>query len=216
MVADRLAQAKAIVRRCLAGRVVPLFHQVELSAADRAQRAHPFPYLVAGCHLAGLVGARTIVEIGAMRGPLNHPIAAFDPACCMDGHSTAVWAETGLDVHSVDIDPTCILFAELTRRAHPNLHCYTEDGIGFLERFSGDIGLLYLDAWDVDPGAPYAEGHLAAYQAAHTKLAPSCIVQIDDTDIYFGGKGELLVPRLIRDGFELLTGGRQTILIRLA
>ena len=62
------------------------------------------------------------------------------------------------------------------------------------------------------------DGHstsfLAAYRAASPKLSPQCLVQIDDTDISNGGKGRLVIPQMIRDGFELVTWGRQAILVR--
>lgn len=212
-----LDEARSVVRALLAGQMAPLYYFLELESEEQVQRrAKPLPYLAAGTHLLELIGAKTIVEIGAMRAPMLHGVYEFSPSCCNDGHSTAIWAYTGLEVHSVDINPVCRDVASTLLENNPNLHCYTEDGIAFLDRFTQQIDLLYLDAWDVHMGHDYAERHLAAYLAGYDKLAPTCIVQIDDTDIYFGGKGELVVPRLIRDGFELLITGRQTILIRVA
>jgi hypothetical protein len=67
---------------------------------------------------------------------------------------------------------------------------------------------------DVIGGTPYAENHLHAYLAAAPHLARRCLVQVDDTDILNGGKGRLVIPRLIRDGFELVAAGRQSMLVR--
>jgi hypothetical protein len=83
-----------------------------------------------------------------------------------------------------------------------------------LQNFQGSIDFLYLDAWDVVKGTDYAHKHLLAYQAALPRLSATCIVQIDDTDIMNGGKGRLAIPQLIRDGFQLITWGRQAILVR--
>ena len=193
-----LDEARAIVRDLLAGQTAPLYYFLELESEEQVQRrAKPLPYLAAGTHLLELIDGKTIVEIGAMRIPMLHGIYEFAPSCCNDGHSTAIWAYTGLEVHSVDINPVCRDVASTLMESNPNLHCYTEDGIAFLDRFALQIDLLYLDAWDVHIGHDYAERHLAAYLAGYDKLAPTCIVQIDDTDIYFGGKGELVVPPFI-------------------
>jgi hypothetical protein len=102
----------------------------------------------------------------------------------------------------------------ISRQTYPNLTVHTGDGIDFLKRYERSIDLLFLDAWDVVPGTAYAENHLEAYRAALPKLAPRCLVQIDDTDILNGGKGRLVIPQMIRDGFELVTWGRQAILAR--
>lgn len=206
--------ARQIVRRTLAGKV-PVYYYLELTEDEQTNhRGKPRPYLVAGAEILRSIGGGTVVEIGGMRSPLRHDVSEFNPVCCNDGHSTAIWSYFGFQVHSVDINPACREAAATLLDSHPNLRCHTEDGIAFLRRFGEQIDLLYLDAWDVIPGEPYAERHLEAYLASCDKLAGRCIVQIDDTDIYFGGKGELVVPRLIRDGFELLVTGRQTILIR--
>jgi hypothetical protein len=63
-------------------------------------------------------------------------------------------------------------------------------------------------------GTNYAEKHLEAYRAALPRLARTCVVLIDDTDILNGGKGRLVIPQMIRDGFELITWGRQALLVR--
>ena len=77
------------------------------------------------------------------------------------------------------------------------------------------IDLLFLDAWDVVPrDESYAKNHLKAYRLAKDKLSKTCIISIDDTDIGNGGKGRLLIPKLLKDGFIMLYKGRHTIFYR--
>ena len=109
--------------------------------------------------------------------------------------------------------PPPVVLVPATRK-YLNLHVYTADGIWFLNRFEREIDLLYLDAWDVIAGSNYAEKHLEAYRAALPHLARTCVVLIDDTDILNGGKGRLVIPQMIRDGFDLVTWGRQALLVR--
>jgi spermidine synthase len=150
-----------------------------------------------------------------MRQPLNHPIDEIRPMCCNDGHSTAFWARSGLEVHSVDINPGAVKIAAAGCKDFPNVKVACADGIAFLQDFPGTIDFLFLDAWDALKGTPYAEKHLEAYEVARKKLNPSALIVIDDTDIAFGGKGRLAIPAIIRDGFDLLTTGRQTMLLRI-
>jgi hypothetical protein len=178
-------------------------------------RGKPRPYILSAIDLLAKMHGRTIVEIGCMRQPINHSFDEFNPLCCNDGHSTAFWGWTGLAVHTIDINPEACKVAAETCRSYPNVHVYCGDGVQFLREFNGTIDLLYLDAWDTLEGIPYAEKHLEAYEAAREKLSPSSIVLIDDTDIAFGGKGRLAVSAIIRDGFDLLLTGRQTMLLRV-
>jgi hypothetical protein len=208
--------ARDILERHFRGVREPLFFGHALSTAEQTfVRGKPRPYILSAIDLLTKLGGRTIVEVGCMRRPLTHSLDAFDPDCCNDGHSTAFWASTGLAVHSVDVNPQCCTVAAQACHELANAHIYCSDGVEFLRAFQGTIDLLYLDAWDAVEGIPYAESHLEAYLAARQKLAPASLVLIDDTDIAFGGKGRLAVPQIIRDGFDLLLAGRQTMLLRL-
>ena len=93
-----------------------------------------------------------------------------------------------------------------------NWNVYNGDGIKFLKDFKGTIDLLFLDAWDVHYGSPYAEKHLEAYEVAKDKLSKKHIISIDDTDIANGGKGKLLIPHLLNNNYKLIVSGRQTML----
>jgi len=164
---------------------------------------------------------KVILEIGSIRLGMNHSITEFDPVCCNDGHSTFFWKEyTDAEIHTVDIDPHCKHLIESDERL-TNINSYTQDAIVFGKEFARScntsdkrIDLLFLDAWDVEPNTPYAEKHLEIYTVLKESLSDDCLILIDDTDIGNGGKGRLVIPCLIEDGFELLVTGRQTLLIR--
>lgn len=177
-------------------------------------RAKPRPYLLSAIELLDYLGSRNIVEIGCMRHPMRHALDEFDPVCCNDGHSTRFWASTGHPLWSVDIDDHACEVATQSVSGFPSATVICGDGIEFLKGFREPIGLLYLDGWDVVPGTDYAEKHLAAYRAARSMLAEISIILIDDTDLLMGGKGKLVVPAAIRDGYELVLFGRQTMLLR--
>ena len=177
-------------------------------------RAKPRPYILSAIDLLDLAESRNIVEIGCMRQPMRHTLEEFDPICCNDGHSTLFWANTGHPLWSVDIDPRACEVAARSVAAYPLAKVSCGDGIAFLRGFREPIGLLYLDGWDVIPGTDYAEKHLEAYQAARAMLAGSSMILIDDTDLLMGGKGRLVVAGAIRDGYELMLFGRQTLLLR--
>ena len=167
-----------------------------------------------------------IVEIGTMRMPLNHPLEEINIECCQDGHSTAWWAQTGKEVYSVDIDPAAIqnCVETLDKLGHQNVHVLNRDGIQFLKDFNKPIDLLFLDAWDVDlPNS--CEKHLEAYEVAKSKLHKYSLILIDDTDVErtdkgivfangLSGKGKLVIPKALDEGWEIVLSGRQTLLSR--
>ena len=205
-------RATELVEQTFQDLVIPLYYKTE--KARSLDRGKPLPYLQVVATLVREYGLETVVEIGSMRRQMDHALDEFDPQCCNEGHSTLFFADTGSEVHTVDVNPYCAQVLVPSTRKYSNLHVYTADGIWFLKRFEGKIDLLYLDAWDVMPGLNYAEKHLEAYHAALPHLARTCVVLIDDTDILNGGKGRLVIPQMIRDGFDLVTWGRQALLVR--
>jgi hypothetical protein len=212
LLSERAAQLIAEHFRPL---VIPVYFRTELTAQEQIyQRGKPLPYLQLAKTLLREFGFASVVEIGSMREPMLHGLGDFNPVCCNDGHSTVHFASTGADVFTVDVNPRCAEILAPLRQQFPKLQVFTGDGIAFLHSFERPIDLLYLDAWDVIGGTDYAERHLEAYRVALPKLAPRCLVQIDDTDILNGGKGRLVIPQMIRDGFTLVTWGRQAILVR--
>jgi len=186
---------------------------LDLSREEQRLRERVAPFLAHALELLG-PGPRTVVEIGSMRHAMDHDLAITTRDCCVDGHSTVYFGRAGHRVFSVDADPEA---TRTTGRACQGLdvHAVTADGVAFLEAFEETIDLLYLDAWDVVDGTPYAEEHLRAFEAAAPKLDPRRhLVVVDDTDFPGLGKGRLLVPRLLEMGYTRAMSGRQTILVR--
>jgi hypothetical protein len=210
-----LERAEAVIRTRFADAQITLWGTDELTAEQQTHvRAKPRPYLLSAIELLDALESPNIVEVGCMRQPMRHALDEFDPVCCNDGHSTLFWASTGHPVWSVDIDMRACQLAASYLQDYPNATVVCGDGIKFLRKFERPIGLLYLDGWDVIPGTDYAEQHLAAYQAARPHFAATSLILIDDTDLLMGGKGKLVLPAAIRDGYELLALGRQTMLLR--
>ena len=195
--------------------VVPLYFRADLTLEQQLyQRAKPLPYLGVAAKLVKEFALKRIVEIGSMRQPMAHPLGGFDPMCCNDGHSTLYLASTGAEVFTVDSNPQC---AEVLRAYRPSFPTFT---------FRPATASLF---WSNSPARStfFISMRGTSFPAANTRrsisrpidarcrrLAPRCLVQIDDTDILNGGKGRLVVPQMIRDGFELITWGRQAILTR--
>ena len=180
------------------------------------ERDMPTPYILAAQQILRALGGTTIVELGCMRSPIRHAPFEVERSCCGDGHSTLLWAHGGFVVYSCDIDPEAVALASQTTAAYEDCSVVCADGIEFIRNFAGTIDLLYLDAWDVVANTPFAERHLEAYQAARPKLAANHLVVVDDTDVANGGKGRLLIPELVDQGYQIVVMGRQTLALYLA
>ena len=158
---------------------------------------------------------KLVLEIGSVRHTMQHAIEEFNPACCNDGHSTYFWSHyTDADIHTVDIAPHCKHGIIDVDQRLTKVTAHIQDAIEFAKTFNKQIDLLFLDAWDVVPGDPYAEKHLEIYKILKDNLADDCLILIDDTDIGGGGKGRLVMPELIKDGFDCLFNKRQALFIR--
>lgn len=192
----------------------PIFDKIVLSKHEQNNvRGKPLRYMLMTIERFNQFGS-TIVEVGSVWERMPHDIGVFEAECCNGGHSTYFWSlYTDAEVYTVDISLACIQIVKMDDRL-ARVHAFLEDGISFLNRFDKKIDLLFLDAWDVLPGIPYAEKHLEAYQAAKYKLSEKCLILIDDTDFFDGGKGGHVVPVLLEDGFEIVFDGRQTLLSR--
>lgn len=196
----------------------PIFDTVQLTYDQQTHvRGKPLKYLLYTIDMfTRYTNASTILEVGSIRGKMNHSITEFNPECCNDGHSTYFWKHyTNADVYTVDINPSCKAIIDTDDRL-TNVHAHTGDAHEFLQTFDKKIDLLFLDAWDVIPTTPYAEEHLKAYTLVKDKLADRCLILIDDTDIGNGGKGKLLIPQLLEDGFTSVISGRQSLFMRSA
>lgn len=153
---------------------------------------------------------KRIVEIGSLRSRGNVE---------GDGCSTIVWAGNAEEVYTVDIDPGATRLAAEETRHYGNAHAVTSDGIEFLASFNQPIDLLYLDGWDIRTAAgeylpEAAEKHRDAYRTAKKNLHERSLVLIDDTFVDGRGKGELAIPEMLEDGWEILFEEYQTLLSR--
>jgi hypothetical protein len=147
---------------------------------------------------------RLIVEIGSIRQRGN-----LDG----DGYSTVAWAQFAERVYSVDIDPAATALTREETGEFGNVSALTQDGVEFLNAFDQPIDLLYLDAWDAFlPGSP--ENHLRAYVAARKNLHDRSLILIDDTNLGDRGKGALVVPKALEEGYQVIFAENQTLLGR--
>jgi len=198
---------------------------------DQNKRDRPKPYIDRALDLlfkrySFYIG---VLEIGCMRSKLTHHVDITDYECCNDGHSTYLFARTGWYIISVDNNENHIANAEKSCSDFDAVEFVNMDAIEYakknLDIFKEEIGLLFLDAWDVDL-LGCAEKHLEFYNTIKPVLNDDCLILIDDTDLYYdhekkeffpdetsmGGKGKLLIPELIKNGYEIVFNGRQTLL----
>ena len=190
-------------------------------------REKPYTYLIRALEQFNDINGTVIVEIGSMRAQLTHDVEIHDEDCCMDGHSSIILAAGCPEFYTVDINPDTTSLVTKTFAQHglsQHAHAYQGDGVEFLANFNKKIDMLFLDAWDIDH-RDSAENHLRAFQACKDKMSPRHLILIDDTDVYvdatgnayesetsMDGKGAVLIPFLLQDGYTLLFTGRQTCL----
>ncbi|MBI1989480.1 MAG: class I SAM-dependent methyltransferase [Betaproteobacteria bacterium] len=153
----------------------------------------------------------TIVETGCIRSVEDWSA----------GYSTYLFAlylagEGAGILHSVDNSQTHLDLARaVTEGVTDRVAFHCSDSIAWLGRFSAPIDLLYLDSLDVEePGHP--EHALAELEAAKPSLHAQSLVLVDDTgwDGGWTGKGKLVVPRLVEQGWKVLAATRQVLLAR--
>jgi hypothetical protein len=213
-----------------------IFPGIELSWDEQTYiRDKPKKYLLETIKLINKHDMKVIVEIGAARQKMEHNInalclkeqrdleeagypipEALKTDChCNDGHGSYFWAfYTDCEIITCDIDETLVkLFKEDERLK--NIKFVLDDGINFLNNFSRKkkIDFLFLDAWDVVPNTEYAEKHLESYLSIRDNLSDKSLILIDDTDVggEYGGKGKLLIPYLLQDGWKEIFTGRQSL-----
>lgn len=194
---------------------------------DMENRERPKPYIERAIKLLeATTQSPMILELGCCRQMFSHDVDNdFCPACC-DGHSTYLWARTGWIVHSVDNNQNHIDTAKELCKGFLNVSIINMDAIVFARKIPiKQYDLIFLDAWDVDL-PECAEKHLEFYSTVKDRINTKTIILIDDTDLYYdhenkeyfpdpeclSGKGKLLIPELLKDGYEILFKGRQTLL----
>lgn len=195
---------------------------------DQNTRERPILSMIKALNILNSRNKRCqIVEIGCMRQPCKHSILDYSRPCCNDGHSTLFWLLSGHNISTCDIDPYAISMANSIQHLKPGNTQYSihhQDGLQYLKNYSGNtIDLLFLDGWDVGSHM-CAEMHMEAYLAAKPHLAKNHLILIDDTDVDYidgecefidganAGKGRLLIPYLLNNGYKMEFGGRQTLL----
>lgn len=176
-------------------------------------REEPKEYIKKTIEIFKERGGKSIVEIGSMVQPMTHPIDDGHCNHCLCGHSTLFWASTQAEVYTVDVDANRTQITRDACKDYPKVTALTQDGIEFLKNFDKPIDLLFLDAWDVSTPY-YAERHLDAYTAAKHILHENSLILIDDTDIADKGKGRLVIPEALKDGYKIVFEGRQTLLAK--
>lgn len=151
----------------------------------------------------------TIVETGCIRNVTEE--SKFG-----DGWSTLNWEyyckKSNSIVYVVDINEGHLSQSKKIVPPSEHVKYFLDDSVHYLQEFDKKIDLLFLDAWDVHNGSPYAEKHYEAYLIAKEKLSDKHIISIDDTDIANGGKGKILIPYLLNNGYNIIVKGRQTIM----
>ena len=152
----------------------------------------------------------TIVEIGASR-EFNQKAYQMDGLITL--HLLDMMTRKNGVLLSVDIDPITIYnLTGLFSGHNASAHC--QDGVDFLIEFEEKIDVLVLDSMDVWlPG--YKEHHLSLYQAARGNLSEHAVLVLDDIFPMDNlGKGELVLPVAIEDGFKYIVQGYTTIMQR--
>jgi hypothetical protein len=168
-------------------------------------------------HLDG-IDSPVLVEIGQTRNYYNWN---------GDGYSTPlfIWyMNQRLDGHfySIDISDNSEVYKAifgiwgLRDGQEKGATILQEDGIKFLKEFEHKIDFLYLDAWDyhktnIQMQTTSETMHLEAFKIVEPKLNKGAYILIDDIldQETYVGKGKLLIPYMLDNGYELIHKGYQ-------
>lgn len=154
----------------------------------------------------------TVVETGTMRAEEDWSGAGFFTyvAGCFLFRSAGC-------LHSVDINSVNCAFARSwTEQFGSCVQIHEQDSVSFLTSFDRPIDVLYVDSLDTTEPR-HAQHALSEFRAAERLLHEQTIVCIDDTPWNAGayvGKGALLVPHLLDQGWKVLYAGYQVLLSR--
>src|SRR4030042_4975007 len=130
---------------------------------DQSKRDRPYRYIQEAISIVKSLGGNRVLEIGSSRQLINHAIDDYSHICCNDGHSTALFANSGFEVDTVDINENVVNISKDILKKFSTSTCTAtcQDGIEYIKSYTKKIDLLYLDAWDLDmPDSP--EKHLEA------------------------------------------------------
>jgi len=162
-----------------------------------------------------------VIEI--LNEEYNEPITIVETGCIRnvteeskigDGWSTLNWKyysdKTKSDIHIVDINKHHINQSKKIVPPTELLIYYESDSVEFLKTFNKKIDLLFIDSFDYCGDAENIRNcHLHSLnevKAAWDKLNDKCFILIDDVfnDTNWAGKGEMSIPYLLENGFELV------------
>lgn len=162
-----------------------------------------------------------VIEI--LNNEYNEPITIVETGCIRnvteeskigDGWSTLNWdhysKKTDSEVYVVDINEGHINQSKKIVPETELLKYYMDDSVNFLQNFNKKIDLLFIDSFDFCGDAENIRNcHLHSLneiKAAWDKLNDKCFILIDDVfnDVNWAGKGELSIPYLLENGFEIV------------
>lgn len=154
-----------------------------------------------------------VVETGCIRASEDWAGAGFSTYLV-----AAALEKMGGKLHSVDLNGENLRFAaNWTRCFGETVTTHEAHSHNWLRDFSGTIDLFYSDSADV--GTPgFEESCLVEVQLAAPKVRlETGAILIDDTCWNrgrFHGKGALAIPWLLENGWKILYGGYQALLVR--
>ena len=161
-----------------------------------------------------------VIEI--LEQTYNHPITIVETGCIRntteeskfgDGWSTLNWEyyckKTNSKVYVVDINEHHLSKSKEVVPPSEFVEYTKDDSVHYLETFDKKIDLLFADSYDYCGDAENIKkchNHsLNEIKAAWDKLNEHCFVLIDDVfNDKWHGKGELSIPYLLENGFELV------------
>ena len=162
--------------------------------------------------------ATTLLETGVARMGLEKSKG--------DGASTIVfgiWSkQNDAHLYSVDIDPSATKRAGIAVNEMglgDSVTLVTSDSVEYLDNFTDTVDFLYLDSYDyhkTDTAIQTAsqDHHLREIKAIEGRLHDDTVILIDDCDMPNGGKGKLVIERLINQGWKVHMSEYQVILVR--
>lgn len=161
--------------------------------------------------------------IDILKETYNEPITIVETGCIRntteeskigDGWSTLNWDYysklTNSKVYVVDINQYHIDQSKKIVPPTELLQYYNDDSVNFLKNFDKKIDLLFIDSYDYcgdEENIHKCHLHsLNEVKSAWDKLNNKCFILIDDVfnNTNWAGKGELSIPYLLENGFELV------------
>jgi len=152
----------------------------------------------------------------------NHPITIVETGCIRnvteeskfgDGWSTLNWdyyaRKTNSKVYVVDIDENHLNQSKKIVPPSYYVEYAQDDSVNYLQNFDKKIDLLFVDSFDYcgdEENIRACHNHsLNEIKAAWDKLNEHCFILVDDVfNDQWAGKGELSIPYMLANGFELV------------